>query len=176
MTIGRAAIYGGGVLLVAWLAAANNAVREESTARARSVQREPVRTPSAVSAEVQQQAARLRERLAAAPLPADTARNPFAFGARRAPRPQSGMIQAASIDVAASPAPLLPPLTLVGIAEDTAPAGPVRTAIIAGDGDALFMVTEGQAVAGRYTVSKIGVDAVELHDRVTNATRRLALR
>ena len=64
----------------------------------------------------------------------------------------------------------------MGIAEDTSPTGPRRTAIIAGEADALFMVTEGQLVAGRYKVSRIGADAVELEEIGTHGYRRLALR
>jgi hypothetical protein len=35
---------------------------------------------------------------------------------------------------------------------------------------------EGQAFAGRYRVTKIGADAVELEDLLTGGFRRLALR
>ena len=52
----------------------------------------------------------------------------------------------------------------------------VRTAVIVGPSDELFMVTEGQEVAGRYRVSAIGADAVELKDPATGAVRRLILR
>jgi hypothetical protein len=37
-------------------------------------------------------------------------------------------------------------------------------------------VVEGDAVADRYTVTKIGADAVELEDQVTKGYRRIALR
>ena len=79
----------------------------------------------------------------------------------------------------------------MGIAEETTASGPHRTAIIGlqqaqgdpgqsrglgGDGDAILMVVEGDSVAGRYRVTKIGADAVELEDQTTKAYRRLALR
>ena len=48
--------------------------------------------------------------------------------------------------------------------------------MISAPGDQLFMVTEGQELAGRYRVSAVGADAVELQDVVSGATRRLALR
>jgi hypothetical protein len=64
----------------------------------------------------------------------------------------------------------------MGIAEETTAAGPRRTAIIGGDGDTIFMVVEGESVAGRYKVTKIGADAVELEDQTTKGYRRLALR
>jgi hypothetical protein len=86
------------------------------------------------------------------------------------------MVQAA---VANEPVPAQPPqpaLVLMGIAEETTASGPRRTAIIGGDGDAIFMVAEGESVAGRYKVTKIGADAVELEDQTTKAFRRIALR
>jgi hypothetical protein len=51
-----------------------------------------------------------------------------------------------------------------------------RTAVVAAPGDQFYMVTEGQELAGRYRVSAVGADAVELKDLVTGATRRLALK
>jgi hypothetical protein len=67
-------------------------------------------------------------------------------------------------------------MELVGIAEQKTDAGLKRTAMIGAPGDQLFMVTEGQDVAGRYRVSAVGADAVELQDLVSGSTRRLALR
>jgi hypothetical protein len=64
-----------------------------------------------------------------------------------------------------------PDLVLVGLAED----GSTRTAMI-GSGEELLMATEGQTVAGRYRVAKVGPDAVELVDLETGATRRLSLK
>jgi hypothetical protein len=71
-------------------------------------------------------------------------------------------------------------LTLAGIAEDPGPAGgvPVRTAIIAGNGQ-LFLVKEGDTVTDRdieYRVGNISADSAELIDLRDNTTRRLALR
>jgi hypothetical protein len=67
-------------------------------------------------------------------------------------------------------------LELAGVAEQNTDAGVKRTAIVAAPGDQFYMVTEGQELAGRYRVSAVGADAVELKDLVTGATRRLALR
>jgi hypothetical protein len=67
-------------------------------------------------------------------------------------------------------------LSLIGIAEDQGPKGAVRTAIITGDADAVFVLVVGETLLDRYTVEAIGADAVELKDGVTNLTRRLALR
>ena len=64
----------------------------------------------------------------------------------------------------------------MGIAEETTAAGPRRTAVIGGDGDTIYMVTEGQEVGSRYKVTKIGADAVELEDVLTKGYRRIAMR
>jgi hypothetical protein len=69
-----------------------------------------------------------------------------------------------------------PELTLIGVAEQPTAAGLVRTAMIAGPGDELLMVVEGQQIGGRYRVSAVGADAVELQDLATGATRRLVLK
>jgi len=176
MTAGKTALYGvGGALLVAYLAAANMpgerpAAPEKAPAQSKG--------PHAIASEVESQAARLQTRMATAPVPDRNPRNPFAFGAvPRPPRPAERMVRAAVADEPApAPLPPLPMLTLMGIAEETTPQGPRRTAVIGGEGDSLFMVTEGQAVGDRYKVTRIGADAVELEDLVTKAYRRLALR
>ena len=72
-----------------------------------------------------------------------------------------------------TPPPL--PLKLAGIAEDEGPEGPLRTAIISGEGQ-LYIVKEGDEVTARYRVGKISADVVELIDVGDNTVRRLALR
>ena len=175
MSSGRIALYcAGAALLVAYLAGANMPGGTPPESRDRVPP--PAPGPASIAAEVGSQAARLQARMAQAPVPDQHPRNPFSFGA--APRaPHQATIRAAVADDAPAPAlPAVPSLTLMGIAEETTAQGPRRTAIIAGDGDALFMVGEGQAVGDRYKVSKIGADAVELEDLLTKAYRRLALR
>ena len=171
----RGAVYGlGGVLLVACLAAAN--MPQDDAPSQRAARAPDVAGPDALAAEVSTQATRLRELMAQAPIPDPNPRNPFAFAASRAPRASAPMVRAA---VADEPPPIpspLPALTLMGIAEDTTPEGPRRTAVIGGDGDTIYMVGEGDAVSDRYRVKKIGADAVELEDLVTRAYRRLGLR
>ena len=180
MTSRKAAAYGvGGVLLVAYLATANmpsqDPPRHERAAR-------PAGTggTESLASEVSAQAARLQARMAHAPVPEGNPRNPFAFGAApRASRPipnDAAMIRATAVDEAAPVAPPLPALTLMGIAEETTVAGPRRTAVIGGDGDTIYMVTEGQEVGSRYKVTKIGADAVELEDVLTKGYRRIAMR
>ena len=178
MSSKSAAVYAScGAILVACLAAANMPSQDpdaEMTHAARVVHVHP----DALAADVQSQAARLHERMAEAPTPSAAVRNPFAFGAprvQRAPR-TTDVVHAAVADDAVPGLAPAPALLLMGIAEETTVAGPRRTAIIGGDGDAIFMVAEGESVAGRYKVTKIGGDAVELEDQTTKAYRRLALR
>jgi Tfp pilus assembly protein PilP len=180
MTRGKVAAYGvGAALLVACIAAAN--LPTDEPAPARDARQAPA-GPAALAGEVNAQAARLQARMAQAPVPDSSPRNPFAFGlpargpaAANAP---AGMVRAAVAPDAAPVAytPPLPALTLMGIAEETTSEGPRRTAVIGGDGDTIYMVAEGQTVGTRYKVTKIGADAIELEDLLTKGYRRIALR
>lgn len=177
MTSRSAAVYGlGGVLLVACLAAANMP-QERDPVTPRAPRDTPAAGPDVLALEVNSQATRLRSLMAQAPTPGASTRNPFSFGASRAPRAAVPDVGAA---VTAEPAPVvvapLPPLTLIGVAEEATAAGPRRTAVIGGDGDTIYMVVEGDAVGDRYRVTKIGADAIELEDVVSKGFRRLALR
>jgi hypothetical protein len=173
MTPTRAAAYlGTGVLLLAWLSAAAGVGEhpQESPQAPQPIQTAGTET---LANDVQAQAARLRDRLSAAPAPQSPVRNPFAF----APRPEPPRPRATTRVDATPVAPLFPdpPLSLVGVAEDTTPGGKVRTAIITADGGELFMVSVGQQIGARYIVRTIGDDAVELTDLMTGAVRRIAL-
>jgi hypothetical protein len=169
MKPGRAAMYlGGGMLLAAWLASAAGVGRPSIPPPSRPSSDDA--RLDAVAAGVQSQAARLRNRLAAAPAPGAAIRNPFAFAARETAEPV--MVRRSSPP--APPAiddPPEPELVLVGLAEE----GSTRTAML-GSGEELLMATEGQTIIGRYRVAKVGPDAVELVDLVTGATRRLFLK
>src|SRR4029077_20766206 len=103
------------------------------------------------------QADKLHTRMAQAPIPNPNPRNPFAFGTppRTVPLPERP-VHAAVAETVDAPPPL-PVLTLMGIAEETSPTGPHRTAIIGGERDQLYMVGEGQLAGDRYKVTKIGV-------------------
>jgi hypothetical protein len=165
----RAAAYlFGGLLLAAWLAAAAG-VGRPSTPQLPHPSAEAAQLDS-LAAGVQSQAARLRQRLAVAPAPGAAIRNPFSFAARELTPPVAmRRTQAPIAPIVAGPPE--PDLVLVGLAED----GSIRTAMI-GSGEELLMATEGQTIAGRYRVAKVGPDAVELVDLETGATRRLSLR
>ena len=165
MAPARAAAYlGGATLLVAWLASAAAVSRVRS---APPVERRPSALVQldAVAADVQSQAARLRTRLAAAPAPDSPRRNPFMF-AMREPVVRAAVERRASERGSGRVPPSEPDLVmeLVGIAEQKTDAGLKRTAMIGAPGDQLFMVSEGRKSSGRYRVSAVGADAVELKD------------
>jgi hypothetical protein len=171
MTPARAATYlVGAILLAAWLASAAGVARPHlppvPRRSAESMQLD------AVALTVQSQAVRLRQRLAAAPSLQGPVRNPFAFAA------SEPVVMAAVVRPVTHTAPVVadPPmpelaLVLLGVAEQ----GSTRTAMVQ-SGDELLMATEGQTLAGRYRVAKVGVDAIELVDLGTGTTRRLFLR
>lgn len=176
MTPGRAAAYiGGATLLLAWLASASGVARQPRRVGvpSRSGDAAVLQT---IASDVQSQASRLRQRLATAPAPRGSVRNPFAFDtregrvARRAPLPVSPSSRIDAVRV-----PVEPSLSLLGIAEQDTPSGLIRTAMMSAGGDDLIMAVEGQTVAVRYRVVAIGADGVELKDIATGATRRLAL-
>jgi hypothetical protein len=176
MTTTRAAAYlGGGALLVAWFAAAGTSVQDEPPARDVSVHAVSTSGSASLAADVQAQATKLRERLAQAPAPEIHSRNPFSFAPAPSPRIARSVRAAAIVPPPVAEA-VIPPLSLMGIAEDASPEGLHRTAIIGGANEALFMVMEGETVAERYRVTSIGQDAVELQDVLTGAYRRLAMR
>src|SRR5262245_25657915 len=127
-------------------------------------------------AELADEIARLRERLRPTTTPNQPGRNLFTFRAARAAAPAiAAPTSAAAITESPVARPAQPTLKLAGIAEDPGPEGPIRTAIISGDGQ-LFMVKEGDAVTQRYRVARISTEVVELTDLTDNSVRRLALR
>ena len=177
MSSGRTVLYlAGGGLLVAWIAAANmpSQDRDRADNRARSA---PAVPAASIADDVHAQAVRLQARMAQAPAPDDHPRNPFAFSEPpRAPRAAQPVVAAAIDEPAPVFVPPPPALALMGIAEEHVIGGFRRTAVISGDGDAIFMVVEGDRVGERYKVTRIGADAVELEDLVNRGYRRLALR
>jgi hypothetical protein len=172
-----AACIGFGTLLVAWLASAIGVSPSPRQARAPRPNPDDARVV-ALASDVQSQAARLRKRLASPAALQPPSRNPFTFAARERWRrdPQPAEAAAAAAPDALAPAATEPMLALIGIAEDKADGGVVRTAMITGEAEDLFLVVRGDSVAGRYEVVAIGADAVELKDLTTGAIRRLALR
>jgi hypothetical protein len=161
-----------GAVLIAWLASAATSKRE--------FQPPIITPPQAIDArgvELTKEIARLHERLRPTTPPADPRRNLFTFRARTAPaaaRPDTASLLPATLE-ASTQRVSEPPLKLAGIAEDDGADGPDRTAIISGGGQ-LFMVKEGDTVAGRYRVARISTDAVELTDVNAGIVRRLVMK
>ncbi|HXG56949.1 MAG TPA: hypothetical protein VNJ03_16340 [Vicinamibacterales bacterium] len=166
-------------LLGAWFASAAGVPRTAGAYRAPQRPAEAAELDR-LAADVQAQAGRLRTRLASAPTPQAAIRNPFDFSApapapivRRSPSRVSTPI---AIELPAFMAAPEPALELIGIAENQAPKGMVRTAMISSPQGDLLMVTAGQRILGTYDVVAIGADAVELKQVSTGVIRRLALR
>jgi hypothetical protein len=172
-----AAIVGGVALIAAWLSSAAGILldggREPSQPPAR-----PAATSGAetLAADVQAQAARLRDRLSHAPVPQPAGRNPFRFGMRRVV--ERRVARAAVVESEPLPAPAVaapPPLKLEGLAEREIGGAKMRTAVLSGLGE-IFFVVEGDTVASRYRVLAIGIDVVELQDVASGVVTRLAIR
>ena len=116
---------------------------------------------------------RLRSRIDAAAQPGLPARNPFRFGA----------VPAARAPVVQRPAPLpsvaetvvqpsAPPITLVGLAEQSIDGAVVRTAVLSMS-ESLHYVKAGERVGSSYEVVTVGEDVVELKDLVSGTLRTL---
>jgi len=176
----------GGVALAAWLSAAMNPGR--APAAPATVRPAPIdATGAALSGEI----ARLRERLRPDAMPRQATRNPFVFRSspsRAAPGSPDKIVDtvaaAAAKDAAVAAAVLAEQgrlrLSLAGIAEDPGPAGaaPVRTAIIAGNGQ-VILAKEGDTVSDRgveYRLGTISSDSAELTDPRDNTIHRLVLK
>jgi hypothetical protein len=169
----------GAAVCGAWLASAAGVTRQARVTPTAPPAADVVQL-DALAADVQAQASRLRERLAQAPAPNSTPRNPFRF----APTPSPRQVRAATlshgtpdppaIDITMPPAE--PTLDLVGVAESSTADGLVRTAMMTGETGDLIMAVAGQRILGRYDVVAIDAGAVELKDVQTGKVRRLVLR
>ncbi len=160
-----------GGALAAWLAGAATSNRH--------VVDTTIATPTPVElrgAELAEEIARLRERLHPVVAPQHPARNLFQFSSRGAASSSRVDPPALALsEVPAQRAPAAPPLTLVGLAEDPGPDGPIRTAIISGLGQ-LFFVKEGDSIAGRFRVQQLSGEVAELTDLADSTIHRLALK
>src|SRR5262245_23822026 len=176
MTAKRAAAYcGGGLILLAGFSFAAGVGRQTPDA---SHAPAPVETSGTtdLAAEVKAQTQRLASRLAQAPRPVEPVRNPFTFAPRESAR-RPARTAAALPPVAEAPLlPAEPAIELVGVAENKTEQGLVRTAIVSALSGDLFLVKEGETLAGRYKVKAVGADAIELTDMLSGEIRRLALR
>ena len=157
---------GGGGILATWIAVAPNHTVPAATQQAAAV-RQPS-SPSAPSAEdLNTRTNKLRERSAAATLRPST-RNPFRYSSPKSALRSSAPDRAAEPPIVA-PIPMTPPSVMLKLSGVALRAGK-RTAIIAVDSQ-IYLVAEGDSVAGRYTVVKIDPEAVLLRDDAGLAQR-----
>ena len=166
----KALWFGGGGIVATWLAVSPNNVAP--TASQATAARRPASASGATAEELNAQATRLRDRTAAVTLRAST-RNPFRYSSPKSPARSTAArdlgIQSAAVEPAIPAAAVGPVLKLSGVAQK---AGK-RTAIISGGGQ-IYLVGEGDPVAGRFTVVTIDPEAVLLRD-AAGAEQRLIL-
>jgi hypothetical protein len=122
---------------------------------------------------------RLHTSLASMPSPTAAHRDPFRFAGDAHGRPDTESVRtpaAATAGATDAETPSdRPSMQLLGIAEDGDPPAVERTAVIATPRH-VYMVKEGEQIAFRFQVARIGADAVELRDLAQDATFTLALR
>jgi hypothetical protein len=179
MTLRRATLYvAGGTLLVAWFSSAASMSLARNPRRAPQVVRPTAAPAQNLAVSVQTQAKRLKERLAVAPLP----QQPSGILSRSGPHPNSALRRFRGQPVPRSDDrtdedghPGRPRCLLVGLAEHRNGDGLVRSAAISSNGEDLIMADVGSVIVGRYTVTSIGSDAVEMKDGSTGRIRRLVL-
>jgi hypothetical protein len=173
MNVKRVAAIGavGGALAV-WLAAASTMLTQPVVDTTERKTMAVELRGAALAAEI----TRLHERLRPTSAPQLPSRNLFEFSRTDPARAPSPVPRDLPEPEASRPAPAAPPpLTLIGMAEDAGPDGPVRTAIISGYGQ-LFIVKEGEPVTARYQVAKISGEAAEIRDLGDNSTITLVLK
>jgi hypothetical protein len=117
---------------------------------------------------------RLRQRLATMPDARHRDRDPFHFAPRaRTPAPAADDIDPPAGDP--PPAIAKPRLQLLGIAQDARDGRPVRTAVIGGMNQ-VFLVSEGDQMALRFLVKRVGADSVDVEDMTDGTIVTLAWR
>jgi len=173
--------------LTAWVVAQGTAVpaatprpARPATAAALTVTRRPA-PPRPGDPGFDVEIDRLRAEVGGMPSPMGSGRNPFRFGATepsahaavpRHPGPAPAPVAGSD---AGDMAPDRPLMQLLGVADDGTGTARVRTAVIA-TAQQLYLVREGEQIALRFQVVRIGDDAVELRDLVSDKTFPLALR
>ena len=173
MTVKRAAAWiSGSTLLAAWLAAAAapSLAPPPRADAAKNQIAEPDRAAIALAAE----ADRLHARLGVVPAPRPVTRNPFLFASRIPPVVPIAPLPEALASAAASAAVPVP-ITLLGVAEDANATKVMRTAILSLGGE-LLLLKEGESIGnGRYRLTQIGADAIDVEDTADSHTIRIAL-
>jgi hypothetical protein len=150
MTWKSTAVVSGAGLLATWLASYPPASAPEPAVA-------PVAPVATTGADIQEEAARLQQKVRAVVEYEPPTRNPFRF---TAPASRAAAAPAPVEFAAVAPVAAAPELTVIGVAIDTVNGQEVRTAIL-GTPSGLVFAKIGDLVAG-YRVSAIAEDAVQL--------------
>ena len=173
-------VWSGTTALATWLASAAPVVAPRVATGPVSGHLE-ASTNRAVVTRVQdlsEEAARLSRRISGQDGYTEPSRDPFRFRPAAVPAPARPAAVLAPPPAAASVAPPAvqpPPFVLSGIAEDRQGEAVIRTAVIAGSGD-LWLVKAGEKIEGKFQVTAVDADAVELIRADTGTALRLMFR
>jgi hypothetical protein len=100
-------------------------------------------------------------------------RDPFRFETR-VQKPPAFVPPPAAVEQVPPPAPVLPVLSLSGIATDVVDGTSQRSAVVSLP-NGVLIVREGESVAGLYTVVAIGEDSIELQSTGDSSRRTIRL-
>ena len=165
---------GGGLILISWVTSPAALTTPPGPRVSPTEVEQAAQAVTPLTSQVDDQAARLRARLAAPPPKPDPERNPFRFGdTSPAPKASSPAKRAARADAPSVTlaAPVITPLalpSLIAITTDATAGGIMRTAALSMN-DELRIVRPGQ-MFDRFMVESIGADSVRLVD-ITSPTR-----
>jgi hypothetical protein len=171
-------VWSGTTALATWLASAPTVVAPGDDRLVPPVRYDAAATQAVVAQmqELNDEAERLARRLSEAEVFAVPERDPFRFRAAAARPTPAPVPMPAPPAVTEEPQPVAPPpFTLSGIAEDSQGDVVVRTAVVAGGGE-LWLVRAGEKVEGKFEVTAVEADAVELIRADTGSSVRLSFR
>jgi hypothetical protein len=157
----KALYVGGGGLLATWLAVTPN---QGGPTSLNPAAQQPVVSRELSAQDLNSQVARLRARTASGVL-RPSKRNPFRFSSSKSVESAGSRVGSSVVPAVVEPSvPVAPPpFTLSGVTEKNTTAGPRRTAVISHAAQ-IYLVGEGDSVAGLYTVVAIDAEAVLLRD------------
>ena len=161
-----------GALVVTWLTVAPG-TRQIAADRGAAAPRLPAVAPEPLPAGLGEGAARLRERLRAAPRPVESARNPFRLAA---PRERAAVLPAAPAGLRSAPradargaAGL--GLELIGIATTETAEGPRRTAVLLRRGE-VVLAGPGHPLGAGWTLEAVEDDSATFRHAAGARERR----
>ena len=163
-----------GALVVTWLSVASG-TRQVAAGRGSAAPPLPAVAAEPLPAGLAEGAARLRERLRAAPRPVESVRNPFRFpsaGERAAylPTAAAGRRPATRAGAGARRGDRLD-LTLIGVATSETAEGPQRTAILLRRGD-VVLAAPGEALGGGWTLEAVDDEGATFRNAAGDRQRR----